>query len=1026
MLASYDVRAMFFVTGKGVVRHPDIIDRIAAEGHALGNHTWAHERLPDLSEGEFIKTVTRAQDALGEYATPCLRPPYGAINSAGRRLAETLGFEVVMWSVDSQDWRGPGVDWILSIVRPNVRNGSVVLFHDAGGHGQTVVALNRLLEEWTDQGYRFGPVCQPPELVAEDLPTISGRAQVGRVLTTHTDGIPGVDGLSSADFSYQWLRNDDGDEAEIPGATSTRYTLIEDDEGKTLRVRVTFTDDKHTEQSLTSATTRVVLPVRGPLSKFVLVDASDQTTLATLSDGDEVVLDDPAQGSYALRVDVRIRTYIGSVLLELTGDRDVSHTEDTWPHSLFGKNGRGTLIGEALPEGPYTLRATAYSEEGGVGDVLGTLQVSFTVTSLNTPATGLPTISGTARVGETLTATTTAIADADGMSDPFFSYQWMSDDTDMESATSSAHRVSTGDVGKAIKVRVSFRDDAGNEETRTSAPTATVAATVPGPPRNLEVSASDAGALDLSWDEPDSDGGSDITGYKAQYREMGGTWNDPAAVSEETATGTVHTVSGLTGGVEYTLRVMAINGVGVGPPSAEISATAQEMIAWTATLTVGTGDGKSGYTYFAQPAIGSLSETRFELDGSNNIVYFILIMDGDLNFGLSRRPGHSFTLRVGDEEFASEDATASRNDGADSSSAIYWFRWEDPDLDWEEDDEVAVSLVLGKAGPTENTPAMGRPTITGTARVGQTLAVDTTSISDADGMDGVLLKHQWLRDGSRIFQATDSRYTVREVDRGSAISVEVSFLDNAYFIETLASDATAAVPAHPPPPPSNLAVALVDGYVTLTWDAPTEDSESVTAYQVLRRRPGIDEIGDFGMVATTTADFEGASATSTTYVDTTADQPGGAYTYRVKAWQGTLLSSWSRYARIDLPADYAPPEPKTQVATSTEKSLAATSTREDITRVLGLSQLTALLRDGSVTMGWETSSGDTGSAAEYEVARDVVHQALWATGDAIRGLPGGELGRGCAGTSGPRLRESTLRLTRMAADRRPTSCPCSG
>ena len=87
----------------------------------------------------------------------------------------------------------------------------------------------------------------------------------------------------------------------------------------------------------------------------------------------------------------------------------------------------------------------------------------------NSPATGAPTISGTARVDETLAASTSSIADADGLVNVSFSYQWLADDADIAGATGTTYTLTDADQGKAIKVRVSFDDDAGNEEALTSA-----------------------------------------------------------------------------------------------------------------------------------------------------------------------------------------------------------------------------------------------------------------------------------------------------------------------------------------------------------------------------------------------------------------------------------------------------------------------------------------------------------------------------------------------------------------------------
>ena len=93
----------------------------------------------------------------------------------------------------------------------------------------------------------------------------------------------------------------------------------------------------------------------------------------------------------------------------------------------------------------------------------------------NSAATGAPTISGTAQVGETLIASTSDISDADGLANASFTYQWLADDTEIASATGSTYTLADADLGKAMKVTVSFTDDAGNAETLTSAATTAVA-----------------------------------------------------------------------------------------------------------------------------------------------------------------------------------------------------------------------------------------------------------------------------------------------------------------------------------------------------------------------------------------------------------------------------------------------------------------------------------------------------------------------------------------------------------------------
>ena len=234
----------------------------------------------------------------------------------------------------------------------------------------------------------------------------------------------------------------------------------------------------------------------------------------------------------------------------------------------------------------------------------------------STAATGSPTISGTVQVGQTLAASTTGIADTDGLTNAAYSYQWIANDgssnSDIADATASAYTLVARDAGKTIKVKVSFTDDGGNEETLTSAVTAAVAATVPDAPGSLSVSVNDTGRLDVSWSVPYSNGGSALTGYRVQWRETPDSWDTPADVSETTVTGTNHTVAGLTDGVEYTFRVFAVNSAGDSPASEDESGTPRETSA--PTVSSATVDGATltltfseGLTETPLPAVATFT-----------------------------------------------------------------------------------------------------------------------------------------------------------------------------------------------------------------------------------------------------------------------------------------------------------------------------------------------------------------------------------------------------------------------------------
>ena len=110
-------------------------------------------------------------------------------------------------------------------------------------------------------------------------------------------------------------------------------------------------------------------------------------------------------------------------------------------------------------------------------------------------------------------------------------------------------------------------------------------------------------------------------------------------------------------------------------------------------------------------------------------------------------------------------------------------------------------------GPPRNTAAEGGPAISGTPTVGQTLSAVTTGISDADGLANAVFNYQWLAGNAEIAGAANAAYTVAETDLGEAISVRVTFIDDAGNEETLTSAATEAVAAARPP-----LTARVPGY----------------------------------------------------------------------------------------------------------------------------------------------------------------------------------------------------------------------
>ncbi|MEU6356299.1 polysaccharide deacetylase family protein, partial [Streptomyces sp. NPDC047072] len=118
-LAEYDVRAMFFVCGEMAVDNQDLLERMADEGHVVGNHTWSHPLLTRLSRSrirsEMERTCDVIEDGYGE-RPQWFRAPYGAWNRAAFQLGAELGMEPLAWSVDTLDWTTPGARTIAGRV----------------------------------------------------------------------------------------------------------------------------------------------------------------------------------------------------------------------------------------------------------------------------------------------------------------------------------------------------------------------------------------------------------------------------------------------------------------------------------------------------------------------------------------------------------------------------------------------------------------------------------------------------------------------------------------------------------------------------------------------------------------------------------------------------------------------------------------------------------------------------------------------------------------------------------------------
>jgi peptidoglycan-N-acetylglucosamine deacetylase len=169
MLKQRNIKATFFLIGQNVAANPDIVRRILAEGHEIGNHTWTHPQLSKLSDDRVTTEITKTQEAIKEasgFTPTLLRPPYGAITPRQREWIENqFALSVILWSVDPLDWKRPGPSVVTQRILSQARPGAIILSHDI--HKQTIDAMPATLDGLIAKGYKFATVSQ---LIAMNKP----------------------------------------------------------------------------------------------------------------------------------------------------------------------------------------------------------------------------------------------------------------------------------------------------------------------------------------------------------------------------------------------------------------------------------------------------------------------------------------------------------------------------------------------------------------------------------------------------------------------------------------------------------------------------------------------------------------------------------------------------------------------------------------------------------------------------------------------------------------------------------------
>ena len=406
-----------------------------------------------------------------------------------------------------------------------------------------------------------------------------------------------------------------------------------------------------------------------------------------------------------------------------------------------------------------------------------------------------------------------------------FGYQWVANDgtadTDITDATASTYTLVSADEGKTIKVRVSFTDDAANEESLTSAATGAVAA---APSSYITVAVTEDSSdpdnivtnFTVTWSDSDD--------CSTNYNIYLAVWTGPG-VGQTTRT---HIGSAASGSTQATLPIPYSGGNSFIAPRVKVElycgeyaedSSQNDLVASTG-LSMQYSDLRSG-TFSSAPltALSVGSRTLSPSFNRGKIRYGVDVPSDERRVTLSptaltgyefvyvRNPiwGVVMGCDVRGCHYGYGDGTTTGIVLADVDPNTSGFQ---VDLDGGEN-QLGIGVNKGDedAGPgslyyltvtVENVPATGRPTVSGTTQVGQTLTADTSGISDEDGLDDVNFSYQWIRVNSDstetdIAGATRYTYTLASADADKTIKVRVTFADDAGNEESLTSASTSAV-----------------------------------------------------------------------------------------------------------------------------------------------------------------------------------------------------------------------------------------
>lgn len=152
-LKKYNGHATFFVVGNRVEKYKDTIKQISNNGNQIGNHSYSHKQLTKLNEAGIKQELNKASDIIKKFTQKkptIMRPTYGSVNN---KVKSSSGTPLILWSIDTQDWKTKNKTTTVNRVVGKVKDGDIVLMHDL--YKPTAQAAEVIIQKLTEKGYKL-------------------------------------------------------------------------------------------------------------------------------------------------------------------------------------------------------------------------------------------------------------------------------------------------------------------------------------------------------------------------------------------------------------------------------------------------------------------------------------------------------------------------------------------------------------------------------------------------------------------------------------------------------------------------------------------------------------------------------------------------------------------------------------------------------------------------------------------------------------------------------------------------------